>query len=131
MGIPIVRRGPRPGWRLEACDTPWHILAKREDAAPFTVANQPVVGVTWFEASAYATAQGRVFFEQTSVSGSRGGRSGVRIPGARRSGKGTPTRGKRGLRGRAALECSLVTEPQRASAISRGTSPNGAGTSPW
>jgi len=43
---------------LDACDAPWHVLAEREDAAPFVVANQPVVGVTWFEASAYAKAHG-------------------------------------------------------------------------
>jgi formylglycine-generating enzyme required for sulfatase activity len=41
---------------LASCDNPWHVLAQREDAAPFVVANQPVVGVTWFEASAYARA---------------------------------------------------------------------------
>lgn len=43
------------GWAwLQACEDPWPTRATHESSAPFVVANQPVVGITWFEASAYA-----------------------------------------------------------------------------
>ncbi len=43
------------GWEwLQACEDPWSVLASREMAPRFTVANQPVVAVTWHEARAYA-----------------------------------------------------------------------------
>lgn len=45
------------GWAwLQACDDAWPQLASREDAAEFLVPNQPVVGVSWFEAAAFAAA---------------------------------------------------------------------------
>lgn len=36
----------------------WEVLASPPEAAPFTVANQPVVGASWWEAEAYARAHG-------------------------------------------------------------------------
>jgi formylglycine-generating enzyme required for sulfatase activity len=39
---------------LQATRERWPDLAQREDAAPFVLDNQPVVGVTWHEAEAYA-----------------------------------------------------------------------------
>jgi len=43
------------GWAwLEGVDDPWPVRAKAASSGPFVVPNQPVVGVTWFEASAYA-----------------------------------------------------------------------------
>lgn len=43
---------------LDATPDPWPVHAKDAASAPFTVANQPVVGVTLHEATAYATAHG-------------------------------------------------------------------------
>jgi formylglycine-generating enzyme required for sulfatase activity len=40
---------------LETTSDPWPERAKAPDAVPFIIANQPVVGVTWYEAEAYAT----------------------------------------------------------------------------
>ncbi|MBT3223270.1 MAG: SUMF1/EgtB/PvdO family nonheme iron enzyme [Proteobacteria bacterium] len=43
------------GWAwLQQCPDPWHVRAQAEVSRPFVVANQPVVGVTFFEALAYA-----------------------------------------------------------------------------
>jgi len=39
---------------LDGCDEPWPALAAKDTAVPFLHANQPVVGVTFYEASAYA-----------------------------------------------------------------------------
>ncbi|MEN0063042.1 MAG: SUMF1/EgtB/PvdO family nonheme iron enzyme [Myxococcota bacterium] len=44
-------------WR-EKCSDPWPINAKQPDADAFVVANQPVVGVTFWEAEAFAAAHG-------------------------------------------------------------------------
>jgi hypothetical protein len=44
-------------WR-DACDDPWPVLARRDDAAKYMVPNQPVVGVTLHEARAFAAAYG-------------------------------------------------------------------------
>jgi len=44
-------------WRL-ACPNPWPTLAADSEDDRYTVDNQPVVGVTWFEANAYATWAG-------------------------------------------------------------------------
>ena len=47
------------GWDwLQDCADPWPVRAKQESSAPFTVANQPVVGVSAHEAFAYARANG-------------------------------------------------------------------------
>lgn len=47
------------GWAwLQACEEPWPVIAKREDAEDFVLDNQPVVGVSWFEAEAFAAAHG-------------------------------------------------------------------------
>lgn len=47
------------GWDwLEGCSDPWPVHAADPASAPFVVANQPVVGVTAWEASAYAAAMG-------------------------------------------------------------------------
>ena len=47
------------GWAwLQACDDPWPVNAKQEGVEPFVVANQPVVGVTFWEAQAFAKAHG-------------------------------------------------------------------------
>lgn len=47
------------GWAwLQGCDNPWPELSSRDDAAIFLVPNQPVVGVSHHEASAYAAAHG-------------------------------------------------------------------------
>jgi len=43
---------------LEGVDDPWPEQARAEGSAPFVVPNQPVVGVTFFEAEAYARAHG-------------------------------------------------------------------------
>ena len=43
-------------WR-DAADRLWPDLAKADDVADLVVPNQPVVGVTWYEAEAYATAK--------------------------------------------------------------------------
>ena len=43
---------------LRATREPWPALAARPESADFVVPNQPVVGVTWHEASAYARAHG-------------------------------------------------------------------------
>lgn len=43
---------------LDATDTRWADMAAGSDSGPFVVDNQPVVGVTWFEARAYARANG-------------------------------------------------------------------------
>ena len=43
---------------LAACTDPWPSHAHHESSRPFVIPNQPVVGVTFWEASAYATAQG-------------------------------------------------------------------------
>lgn len=47
------------GWAwLERTDDPWPERADAEGSEPFVIANQPVVGVTWWEAEAYANAHG-------------------------------------------------------------------------
>lgn len=47
------------GWAwLQACANPWPKLAAESEDDRYTVDNQPVVGVTWFEANAYATWAG-------------------------------------------------------------------------
>jgi hypothetical protein len=43
---------------LDAADNPWPVLAGRAEIEAFVVANQPVVGVSYFEAEAYAHAHG-------------------------------------------------------------------------
>ncbi len=43
---------------LAGVSDPWPVLAQGEEAGAFIVPNQPVVGVTWFEADAYARAMG-------------------------------------------------------------------------
>lgn len=48
------RGGDRPTWR---------VLAAAEDSRSLIIANQPVVGVSWFEASAYAKAKGARLIE--------------------------------------------------------------------
>lgn len=46
---------------LRSCKDPWPVRADADDAAPYVVPNQPVVGVTWWEAEAYARyAQARL-----------------------------------------------------------------------
>jgi formylglycine-generating enzyme required for sulfatase activity len=43
------------GWEwLNSVDDPWPVRARAASSGPFVVPNQPVVGVTWYEASAYA-----------------------------------------------------------------------------
>jgi len=43
------------GWEwLQGCENPWPDLAKDERAGPFVVPNQPVVGVSFYEAEAFA-----------------------------------------------------------------------------
>lgn len=43
------------GWAwLQENGAPWPVQAQREEARPLVVANQPVVGITLFEAEAYA-----------------------------------------------------------------------------
>ncbi|NCG21758.1 MAG: SUMF1/EgtB/PvdO family nonheme iron enzyme [Rhodobacterales bacterium] len=45
------------GWAwLQDCDDPWPVRATSDGSAPFVVSNQPIVGVSWFEAEAYANA---------------------------------------------------------------------------
>ncbi|MFK7929614.1 MAG: formylglycine-generating enzyme family protein [Myxococcota bacterium] len=44
-------------WR-DGAERSWPALAASPEATPFVVPNQPVVGVTWYEASAYATWAG-------------------------------------------------------------------------
>ncbi len=44
-------------WR-DTRRTFWPDLAAEPDSAPLVVANQPAIGVTWFEAAAYAKANG-------------------------------------------------------------------------
>ncbi len=39
---------------LSRCVDPWPTRRKASDSQPFVVPNQPVVGITWFEADAYA-----------------------------------------------------------------------------
>jgi formylglycine-generating enzyme required for sulfatase activity len=47
------------GWAwLQSTTSPWPVLSTTGVVAPFIVANQPVVGVTFYEAQAYATAHG-------------------------------------------------------------------------
>lgn len=47
------------GWAwLQATPDPWPTRAQLDGSAPFTVPNQPVVGVTWWEAEAFARAHG-------------------------------------------------------------------------
>lgn len=43
---------------LEGCADPWPVAAQDEASRPFVVPNQPVVGITFHEACAYATASG-------------------------------------------------------------------------
>lgn len=45
------------GWAwLQGTDDPWPVRARGSESEPFVVPNQPVVGVTWYEALAYANA---------------------------------------------------------------------------
>jgi formylglycine-generating enzyme required for sulfatase activity len=47
------------GWTwLQGITDPWLVHARQPESAPFVVPNQPVVGVTYWEAQAYATASG-------------------------------------------------------------------------
>ncbi len=47
------------GWAwLQSTDDPWPVNAASEGSEPFVVPNQPVVGVTLYEAEAYARAMG-------------------------------------------------------------------------
>lgn len=47
------------GWAwLQSTPDPWPTRADAEGSEPFVVSNQPVVGVTWWEAEAYAKAHG-------------------------------------------------------------------------
>jgi hypothetical protein len=47
------------GWEwLQRAADPWPKRSQSPDAKPFVVPNQPVVGVTWWEAEAYARANG-------------------------------------------------------------------------
>jgi hypothetical protein len=47
------------GWSwLQGTEDPWPKLADLPSSAPFVVPNGPVVGVTWFEADAYARSYG-------------------------------------------------------------------------
>ena len=48
---------PGKHWR-DTRRTFWPDLASEPDSAPLVVPNQPAIGVTWFEASAYAKAYG-------------------------------------------------------------------------
>ncbi len=43
---------------LAGCVDPWPVVAHASDVDVYIVPNQPVVGVTWFEADAYARAMG-------------------------------------------------------------------------
>ncbi len=43
-------------WR-QHCADPWPVVAARDDARSFLVPNQPVVGVTWWEAEAFARSK--------------------------------------------------------------------------
>jgi len=43
-------------WR-DTRRTLWTALAEEPDSAPLVIPNQPAIGVTWFEAQAYATSQ--------------------------------------------------------------------------
>ncbi len=43
---------------LAKCDDPWRVRASADGSEPFVVANQPVVGVTFWEAEAYARSVG-------------------------------------------------------------------------
>lgn len=45
------------GW-LQGCGNPWPVLAQSADAERYLVPNQPVIGVCWHEAQAYAKAHG-------------------------------------------------------------------------
>jgi len=40
---------------LRSIDDPWPVRARAESSRPYVVPNQPVVGVTWYEAQAFAT----------------------------------------------------------------------------
>jgi len=47
------------GWAwLQSCDDPWPVRASHSEGSPLLIANQPVVGVTWHEASAFALSAG-------------------------------------------------------------------------
>jgi hypothetical protein len=47
------------GWAwLQTCSDPWPRRSAADDARPFVVPNQPVVGVSWHEAAAYAAWAG-------------------------------------------------------------------------
>ena len=43
---------------LAGCTDPWKVRANADGSEPFVVANQPVVGVTFWEADAYARSMG-------------------------------------------------------------------------
>jgi formylglycine-generating enzyme required for sulfatase activity len=43
---------------LAGCTDPWPVRSKAEDARPYTVPNQPVVCVSWWEAEAFAKYAG-------------------------------------------------------------------------
>ena len=43
---------------LDTCDDPWPVQAAKDTSGPYIVPNQPVVGITYFEAQAYARAHG-------------------------------------------------------------------------
>lgn len=47
------------GWEwLQSCPDPWPVRASAPGSEPFLIPNQPVVGVTWYEAEAYARSVG-------------------------------------------------------------------------
>ena len=52
-----VRSEDGLNWLANVSD-PWPVRAETDGSAPFIVPNQPVVGVSWWEADAYARAQG-------------------------------------------------------------------------
>lgn len=43
---------------LASVDDPWPVRARADSSRPFVVPNQPVVGVTWYEAMAFANKHG-------------------------------------------------------------------------
>ena len=60
---------------LASCDDPWRVVASGADSLPFVVPNQPVVGITFFEAEAYASSFGaRLLLADERVWVIRGGK---------------------------------------------------------